>query len=218
MVIALMVAGLRGVDQIMVKGEREMLRRKWLYLIGMLVMVFFSGRALADGMPVAPPVATDAYTIGAGDILSISVWKNADLTRVVQVLPDGMISFPLIGELKAAGVTVGQLKNTLREKLDPYVPDPEIAVEVQRVNSMIVYVIGRINRPGHFELVGEMNVLQALAMAGGLTPFAKRDGIKVMRNEGDRTVEYPFDYDAVTKDENHGQNIRLRRGDVVVVP
>jgi polysaccharide export outer membrane protein len=79
-------------------------------------------------------------------------------------------------------------------------------------------VIGRINRPGHFELVGNMNVLQALAMAGGLTPFAKRDGIKVVRNEKDKTMEYPFDYDAVTVDENHVQNIQLRRGDVVVVP
>jgi polysaccharide export outer membrane protein len=204
----------------MLMKEREMLKRKWLDVIGMLVLgVFFCGWAVAaDEIPASPSVATESYAIGAGDLLSISVWKNADLTRVVQVLPDGMISFPLVGEIKVAGISVAQLKKNLQDKLTPFVPDPEISVEVQRVNSMIVYVIGRINRPGHFELVGNMNVLQALAMAGGLTPFAKRDGIKVLRNENDKTVEYVFDYDAVTMDENHVQNIRLRRGDVVVVP
>lgn len=197
-----------------------MWRRIWRDVIGVLVLcVVFSGwAAAAEGEPAMVPAGDGTYTIGAGDILSISVWKNADLTRVVQVLPDGMISFPLVGEIKVAGTTVAQLKKNLRDKLNPFVPDPEIAVEVQRVNSMIVYVIGRINRPGHFELVGNMNVLQALAMAGGLTPFAKRDGIKVLRNENGKTVEYPFDYDAVTMDENQAQNIQLHRGDVVVVP
>jgi polysaccharide export outer membrane protein len=200
--------------------EQEMLRGKWASAVGAWVLcLFFCGwAAAADEIAVQQQSGEGAYTIGAGDILSISVWKNADLTRVMQVLPDGMISFPLIGELKVAGVTVAQLKKSLQDKLTPFVPDPEISVEVQRVNSMIVYVIGRINRPGHFELVGNMNVLQALAMAGGLTPFAKRDEIKVLRKEKDKTVEYVFDYDAVTMDENHSQNILLRRGDVVVVP
>jgi len=197
-----------------------MLRGKWAGVAGVLVLCLFicGWAAAADEMAAQHQPGEGAYTIGAGDILSISVWKNADLTRVIQVLPDGMISFPLIGELKVAGETVAQLKKSLQDKLTPFVPDPEISVEVQRVNSMIVYVIGRINRPGHFELVGNMNVLQALAMAGGLTPFARRDGIKVLRNEKDKTVEYAFDYDAVTMDENHAQNILLRRGDVVVVP
>lgn len=196
-----------------------MLRGKWAGVVGALVLCLFicGWAAAADEIAVQQP-GEGAYTIGAGDILSISVWKNADLTRVIQVLPDGMISFPLIGEIKVAGTTVAQLKKSLQNKLTPFVPDPEISVEVQRVNSMIVYVIGRINRPGHFELVGNMNVLQALAMAGGLTPFAKRDEIKVLRKEMDKTVEYVFDYDAVTMDENHAQNILLRRGDVVVVP
>lgn len=199
-----------------------MLKGKWASAVGawVLCLFFYGWAAAADEAVTAvqPPPGEGTYTIGAGDILSISVWKNADLTRVMQVLPDGMISFPLIGELKVAGVTVAQLKKSLQDKLAPFVPDPEISVEVQRVNSMIVYVIGRINRPGHFELVGNMNVLQALAMAGGLTPFAKRDEIKVLRKEQDKTVEYVFDYDAVTMDENHAQNIPLRRGDVVVVP
>ncbi len=206
---------------------RNVLNRKWLMVVGMWAVCMLScgwsaaadgGAVGGDGKALVAQVGEAAYTIGAGDILSISVWKNADLTRVMQVLPDGMISFPLVGEIKVAGTTVAQLKKNLQDKLTPFVPDPEISVEVQRVNSMIVYVIGRINRPGHFELVGNMNVLQALAMAGGLTPFAKRDDIKVVRNEKDKTVEYPFDYDAVTVDENHVQNIQLRRGDVVVVP
>ncbi len=160
----------------------------------------------------------DGYHIGAGDVLSISVWKNADLTRVVQVLPDGRISFPLIGQIQVEDMTVAQLTKTLQEKIAPFSPAPEISVEVQKVNSLMVYVIGRVNRPDRFMLNGNINVLQALAMAGGLTPFAKRSEIKVMREEKDGTKVYPFDYDAVTEDNALAQNIQLKRGDVIVVP
>ena len=158
------------------------------------------------------------YLIGPGDVLDISVWKDETLTRSVVVLPDGKISFPLIGEIKAAGRTVPQLKQEITKKISPYAPDPTISIEVRQVNSMLVYVIGRVNTPGRFSLNTNVNVLQALTMAGGLNPFAKRDKIKIFRQDGAKTKIFRFKYDEVVEGSELGQNIMLQRGDVVVVP
>jgi polysaccharide export outer membrane protein len=158
------------------------------------------------------------YIIGPGDVLDISVWKDEALTKLVTVLPDGRISFPLIGEVTAAGKTLAQLSKELKAKLSRYVPDLDLSVIVQQVNSMMVYVIGRVNNPGRFVMNSNVNVLQALAMAGGLNPFAKRGKIKVFRSVGIQTKIFDFDYDDVSKGEMLEQNIVLERGDVIVVP
>jgi polysaccharide export outer membrane protein len=158
------------------------------------------------------------YVIGCGDVLDISVWKDETLTRSVVVLPDGKISFPLIGEVMASGKTIAQLKKEIEEKITPFVPDVTLSFEVKQVNSMLVYVIGRVNNPGRFPLNVNVNVLQALSIAGGLTPFAKRDKIKILRQEGDKTDIIKFQYDRVIEGTHLEQNIMLKRGDVVVVP
>jgi polysaccharide export outer membrane protein len=166
----------------------------------------------------APVVPTDDYVLGPGDVLDISVWKDDALSKLVTVLPDGKISFPLIGEVIAGGKSIGQLRIELKKSLSRYVPDLNLSVVVTQINSMLVYVIGRVNSPGRFALNTKINVLQALAIAGGLNPFAKRGKIKIFREEKNGTQIFPFDYDDVTKGNDLRQNIRLRRGDVVVVP
>jgi polysaccharide export outer membrane protein len=158
------------------------------------------------------------YVIGPGDVLDISVWKDEAMTKLVTVLPDGKIAFPLIGEVTAAGKTVAVLHKELEAKLDRFVPDVSLSLVVSQVNSMLIYVIGRVNSPGRFALNTNVNVLQALAMAGGLNPFAKRDKIKIFREEGATTKTLAFDYDLVAKGEALEQNIHLRRGDIIVVP
>lgn len=158
------------------------------------------------------------YVIGPGDVLFISVWKNQELTKQLPVLPDGKISYALIGELQAGGVTVSALEKELRTRLAKYIPDPVLSVSVVQVNSMLVYVIGKVLNPGHFPLTGNVNVLQALAMAKGLNPFAKKDEIMIFRNEGGTTRIYEFHYDAVTAGKSLEQNIMLERGDIIVVP
>ena len=158
------------------------------------------------------------YLIGPGDVLDISVWKDEALTKSVVVLPDGKISFPLIGEVIASGKTVAQLKKEIQDKLVPFVPDTTLSLEVKQVNSMLIYVIGRVNSPNRFILNVNVNVLQALAMAGGLNPFAKRGKIKVLRQEGDQTRIFNFQYDDVVDGKHLEQNITLQRGDVIVVP
>ena len=159
------------------------------------------------------------YRIGPGDQLGIEVWKDPSLTREVIVLPDGKITFPLIGELVAGGKTVGQLKIEIEEKLSRYVErNLVLTVEVRQLNSMYVYVLGRVNAPGRVVLTSNINVLQAMATAGGPTSFANRSDIRIFRQEGGRTVIIPFNYDDVTAGKNLETNILLRRGDVVYVP
>lgn len=167
---------------------------------------------------LGPDYPITAYIIGPGDVLDISVWKEMDLTKLVTVLPDGKISFPLIGEITAEGLTVKQLKEKLKEKIVRYVPHPNLSVAIHKVNSLRIYVIGKVNDPGRFELQTNLNVLQALATAGGLNPFARKNKIKIFRESRDGTKIFEFRYADVIEGKHLEQNIRLQRGDVIVVP
>ena len=186
-----------------------------LLLIGMLIMVS-PLQAKEQAGAVTTPV--DDYIVGPGDVLTISVWNNEALTKTVVVLPDGKIHFPLVNEVVIGGKSLAVIEKELKQKIHMFVPNPELSVMVNQVNSMLVYVIGKVNRPGRFELSTNVNVLQALAMAGGLNSFAKRSKIKIFREIDGKTHIVFFDYDDVTKGEKLEQNIELKRGDVVVVP
>ena len=164
------------------------------------------------------PAGAADYIIGPGDQLAIEVWKDAALTRVVTVLPDGKISFPLIGELEAGGMTVAELKKEIEQKIARYVPNSTTTVEVRQSNSMHIYVLGRVNTPGRTLLNSNVNVLQALAIAGGPNTFANRTRIRIFREEKGKTVIFPFDYDDVTAGKDLKTNIELKRGDVIFVP
>ena len=189
------------------------MKQKYLAALVLLIgMLIIANPLQAEMSPISD------YTIGTGDVLSISVWNNEALTRAVTVLPDGKIHFPLIGEIVAGGKTLAALEKELKTKLHAFVPDPELSVMVGQVNSMLIYVIGKVNHPGRFELNTNVNVLQALATAGGLNAFAKRSKIKIFREINGKTHISPFDYDSVTEGENLDQNVMLERGDVVVVP
>jgi polysaccharide export outer membrane protein len=158
------------------------------------------------------------YIIGPGDQIGISVWRDENLTRTVVVLPDGKIEFPLIGEIVAGGKTVAQLTKELEGKLARFVSDTGVTVEVKQSNSMIIYVIGRVNTPGRQMLLANTNVLQALAMVGGLNPFAEKGNIKIFRQEAGKTVMFSFNYDDVSEGRHLETNIDLKRGDVIIVP
>jgi len=158
------------------------------------------------------------YIIGPGDQIGISVWRDENLTRTVVVLPDGKISFPLLGEVVAGNKTVARLKQELEAGLNRYIADTNVTVEVKQSNSMIVYVTGRVNAPGRQLLVADTNVLQALAMAGGLNAFARRSKVRIFRQEQGKTTMFPFDYDDVMDGRHLETNIVLKRGDVIVVP
>ena len=173
---------------------------------------------LAVLLVATSPARAADYIIGPGDQLGIEVWKDPALTRTVTVLPDGKITFPLIGELEAGGKTVAQLKKEIEEKIARYVPNSTTTVEVRQSNSMYIYVLGRVNTPGRTILNANVNVLQALAIAGGPNTFANRTRIRIFRQEGGKTLSFPFDYDEVTAGKELQMNIELKRGDVIFVP
>jgi polysaccharide export outer membrane protein len=158
------------------------------------------------------------YIIGSGDILEISVWKEPDLAKLVTVLPDGKITFPLIGQIVAEGATLEQLKTQIEKKILRFVPNPNLTVAVHEIKSLYVYIVGKVHKAGRFELNTNIDVLQALALAGGLNPFAKKSKIKIFRKSEGRTLLFEFDYDRVSEGNNLEQNITLQRGDVIVVP
>jgi len=186
-------------------------------MVVLVLMVLSTIIPLHAADPELMPAALD-YTIGPGDLLEISVWNNPALTKPLTVMPDGKFHFPLIGEIVASGKTLSVLQKELDQKISAFVPDPNLSVMVQQVNSMPIYVIGKVNQPGRFMLNTNVNVLQALAMAGGLNPFAKSGKIRIFRETDGDTRMLPFEYDRVVQGENMEQNIRLIRGDVVVVP
>ncbi len=162
--------------------------------------------------------AETSYHIGPGDQLEISVWKDESLSRQVIVPPDGVISFPLVGDIRVTAMTVPDLRKAVASKLKEYVPDPTVTVMLLQINSLRAYVIGKVNKPGLFPIGLDTSVMQILAMAGGLNPFASANKIIILRNKGNKTVKIPFHYKEVEKGENLQENIILDRGDVVVVP
>ena len=208
---------------IIASGGSSNLRGAGGTLLKLVVLVLFAlvlcaPLVSADAGADQPGAVGADYILGPGDILDISAWQNPALAKLVTVLPDGKISFPLIGEVMAGGKTVAQLKGELEEKIIRYVPDPTLSVIVHQVNSMMVYVIGKVNQPGRHLLNANINVLQVLAMAGGFNPFANRGKVKIFRQQGGDTVIFPFDYDEVADGKKLDTNITLKRGDVIVVP
>ena len=163
-------------------------------------------------------VEDPAYRIGPEDGLEISVWKDETLKSTTLVRPDGGISFPLVGDLPVAGKTASEVREEIARRLSRFVPEAEVTVSVVRVASYRVYVIGRVNRPGDFAVGRPLDVLQALTLAGGLTPFAVEDEIRIIRREAGRQVSIPFNYARLRKQGDLSQNITLRSGDVLLVP
>src|ERR1700741_1345049 len=167
----------------------------------------------------SPSIAQDdAYRIGPEDVLEISVWKEEALKKDVLGRPDGEISFPLAGDLKAAGRTVAEGREEITQRIAKYIPEPVVSVLVSRISSNKIYVVGRVARPGDFAPGRFIDVLQALAMAGGFTPFADAKDIRIIRRQDGKELVLPFDFRAVSRGQKLEQNIRLQGGDVVVVP
>lgn len=178
--------------------------------IGLLVM----GSAVAqeDKQPRAP------YTINPGDLLEISVWKELDLQRQVLVRPDGAFSFPLCGDIVAEGRTVEDIRQELTFRLQAYIPNLVVTVTVAEIHGNKIYVIGQVKTPGVFIVNPRVDVIQALSIAGGLTPFAQQNNIKILRRRNGKQTILNFRYGDIVKGQNLAQNTLLEVGDVVLVP
>jgi polysaccharide export outer membrane protein len=166
----------------------------------------------------AEAIADPSYKIGPEDVIEISVWKEEGLKKEVLVRPDGGISFPLVGEIQAAGRTAEQIRSYIADELRKSINDPVVSVSVLKVAGNRIYVIGRVNKPGEFVAGRYIDVLQALSMAGGLTPYAAENDIKVLRRRGGKEEVFKFRYSDIRRGNNLEQNITLQGGDVVLVP
>jgi polysaccharide export outer membrane protein len=177
----------------------------------------------ATGPEVKPPVqnsafAAQAYALGPEDVVKISVWKDEGLTNEVVVRPDGMISFPLVGDVLAEGKSVEELRGEITRRLTRFIPTPTVSVTVMKVHSYKIYVIGKVNKPGEYQVGHYTDVLQALSLAGGVTPFAAEGKIKILRRVKGEQVVFPFDYSDALKGQGLERNIILNRWDTVMVP
>ena len=168
--------------------------------------------------PDAAAAAEDGYALNPGDVLEISVWKEEGMEREVLVLPDGTISFPLAGHIQAAGKSAQQVEKILADRLRKFFKDAAISVSVKSVTGNKIFVIGQVQRPGEFSAAQPIDVIQALTLAGGFTPFAAKDEIRILRREGGKQTALTFDYSDVEKGRNLESNILLKSGDVVIVP
>jgi polysaccharide biosynthesis/export protein len=183
----------------------------------------FCGLLLAVAAAAAyavPPATPDApYTVKPGDTLTVSVWKEPELQHRVLVEPDGTFSFPLCGLIDARDKTVAQLQQEITQHLGRFITDPVVTVSLQKISGNRVYVIGQVTKPGAFIVNPRVDVMQAIAMAGGTTPFASLGNIKIIRRTADGGQEaLPFNYNDVVHGNDLSQNVTLEAGDVVVVP
>jgi polysaccharide export outer membrane protein len=160
----------------------------------------------------------EGYKLQPGDLLQVVVWKETDLQSEVLIRPDGGISFALAGDMQAAGLTTDQLRQELETRVRKLVPGAVVTVSVKAPNGNRVFVIGKVNHPGDFPLLRPIDVLQAISMAGGVTPFANTNGIRVLHRDGQRQNSVRFRYDDVAKGRHLEQNIMLQSGDTVIVP
>lgn len=197
-------------------GVKAKMKRS-IQTIAVAVLLTAWGSVLpASGAQAQAPA--NEYKLHAGDKIQVSVWKEEDLQRLIIVRPDGKFSFPLTGEVQAAGRSADAIRLDLESRLKKYIADPVVTVTVEEVGGNRMYVIGQVTRPGMFIMNPQVNVLQALSLAGGTTPFAKLDDIIIIRGTGAAQTSLPFRYSQVTDGKSLAQNILLESGDVVVVP
>ena len=173
----------------------------------------------AAALPTQDVPLPAGYVVGPDDVLTISYWRNPDMSAEVTVRPDGLISLPLLNEVHAGGLTPEQLREKIAKDATKFLEDtPTVSVVVKAINSRKVYITGMVAKPAYYPLSGAMTVVQLLATAGGLQEFADSKNIRIVRNDNGRQVSYAFNYKDFIKGKDLKQNIELKPGDTVVVP
>jgi polysaccharide export outer membrane protein len=191
-------------------------KRTILYAVGVIAIAVMIGFGEAAAQEQERPSAS--YEILPGDVLLVSVWKEPDLQLELLVRPDGAISFPLAGEIWTHNRSVSDIQEELTARLARYITDPVVTVSIKEVLGNKIYVIGQVNAPGVFIVNPQVDVLQALSMAGGTTPFADLNNIRILRRNSTQQSALSFNYKEVVAGRNLQQNVILNSGDVVVVP
>ena len=184
---------------------------RWWVVLGLLLLSGCAHRTAQVDNSDQP------YRIGREDVLDVAVWRDADLSRTLPVRPDGFISLPMVGEVRAEGRTPNELADELREALKAYVQEPRVTVIVREVNSSRVFITGEVANPGAYPLRGRVSILQAIALAGGFTDFADRDCIVVLRRTSPDGKYIPVSYSDLVEEPEKFEPLILRPGDTIIV-
>jgi polysaccharide export outer membrane protein len=187
-------------------------------LFAVLVSVGKADEPKVGVKPAGATMALPSYRLEPGDIITVSVWKETDLQTDVLIRPDGGFSFALAGDVDAIGKTVEEVRSILVERLKRYIPSPVVTVAVKLIGGNRIYVVGRVNRAGDFPLSSPLDVMQAIALAGGTTPFAAINDIVILRRHNGEQQALHFHYSDVARGRELSQNVLLQTGDTVVVP
>lgn len=182
-----------------------------LLLLVLCTLALWSGFSSADEKG-------EAYLLSPGDVILVSVWREESLQQEVRVLPDGSITFPLAGRVEVAGLDSTAVAQKVAAKLEEYLPDPSVSVVVTGIEGNLVYVLGKVTKPGPVVMAGPTAVLQALSMSGGLDKFADEDAIKIVRRKGRSQEILPVRYSDLISGRDMSSNIQLQAGDTLVVP
>ncbi|GIW54466.1 MAG: sugar ABC transporter substrate-binding protein [Nitrospiraceae bacterium] len=195
------------------------------FLICFLITFVFIGLSCASSKvhyPVeySPP---SEFLLGPEDILVVNVWRNPDLTREVVIRPDGLISLPLVGDVRAAGLSANELAKRIAERLTEFMTTPTVSVQVKEVNSYYIYVLGEVVKPGKYPLKSFATVMQGVSLAGGFTQYASKNKMQVLRigtngNGEAHEIRIPVRYDDLVAGKGDPGNFILRTGDTIVVP
>ena len=183
-----------------------------------LLCASLAGPSLGVESPMTAEIARAAYHLQPGDVIEVSVWKETDLQKEVLIRPDGGFTFPLAGEVDARGKSVENVRSILAERLQKYVPTPVVTVAVKAIGGNRVYVLGKVVHAGDFPLSNSLDVMQAISLAGGTTPYAAVNDIVILRRQNGHQQAFSFHYSDVARGRNLSQNIQLESGDTVVVP
>jgi len=196
-------------------------------IVGMTATMAFADSKPSVMSPLHEPameksslIVTTDYFIGPEDVLEITVWKSPDLSKIVQVRPDGRISLPLIGDVTAVGHTSVQLTEAISNRLKAYVENPAVSIVVKEVNSYAIFVLGEVSKPGRYPLKSKTTLLQAVTLASGFTPVASRNKIVIFRfpKDGEPLIKIKASFDDIVLRDGTDQNIELKPGDTIVVP
>src|SRR5258708_37888806 len=163
-------------------------------------------------------IAQPSYRLQPGDVITVSVWKETDLQQEILIRPDGGFTFPLAGEVDAVGKTVDDIRSVLVERLKRYVPTHVVTVAIKTIGGTRIFVVGKVNRAGDFPFSRPVDVMQALALAGGTTPFAAINDIVILRRQNGQQQALHFHYSDVARGRDLSQNVQLQSGDTLVVP
>lgn len=205
----------------------KMKRFSWIRRTALPVALLLGVAAGCGDLPkevmdeVSKPISRD-FLLGPEDVVEVTVWRNQDLSRVAIVRPDGMVSLPLIGDVRASGFTASQVADKIAKRLTEFKENPAVSVSVKEVNSYFIFVMGEVAKPGKYPLKSYATVLQGISLAGGFTPYASKSKmavIRIVRDSGgqEHQIRIPVAYDDLTSGKGQIGNFSLMSGDTIVV-